>query len=118
MVMAASRRGRPAGSPDRRGRASRVGVPAFRHAAWHEVSEAFGARLREVREAHDVSVSELAAATGLATGTLHAWERGRNLMSWPALLAIAAALGEAPAALLPDVVHHRVLPGRLRKGCR
>jgi DNA-binding XRE family transcriptional regulator len=77
-----------------------------RSAAWLELCREFGVRLRQLRAERQIAASELAAAVGVANGTVLAWERGR--VPGPLwLLACAIALGCTLIDLLPERAHHR-----------
>lgn len=91
--------GRPRGSRDRLGRATRA-VP---------LSEPFvrfmglvGERIRSVREDLDVSVLELAAALRVSPKTVHGWEACRRRPSVANLHRISVALGVRVTDLLPE----------------
>jgi transcriptional regulator with XRE-family HTH domain len=60
----------------------------------------FGPRLKELRIAAGLSRNQLAEKTGgvVLVRTVEALEQGRNYPSWPAVLALAAALGVTPDA--------------------
>jgi XRE family transcriptional regulator, regulator of sulfur utilization len=68
---------------------------------------ATGARLRELREARGLSVSQLARLTGLGKGTLSELESGRRNPTLQTLFAVTTALGVPISAALPpgDVQH-------------
>jgi transcriptional regulator with XRE-family HTH domain len=65
------------------------------------LSRATGARLRELREARGLSVSQLARMTGLGKGTLSELERGRRNPTLQTLYAVTTALGVPLSAALP-----------------
>lgn len=100
-------RGRPRGSLELRGRATRATwTEVRRSAAWRALCLDFGDRLRTLRRERSVAASELAAAVGVSTGTVLGWERGR--MPGPLwLYAAATALGCTLADLLPERAHRR-----------
>ena len=60
-----------------------------------------GRRIRRARARAGVSQEALAARIGCGRPTVCRWERGRRLPALGALVRVAAALGVAPAALLP-----------------
>jgi transcriptional regulator with XRE-family HTH domain len=62
---------------------------------------ATGARLRELREARGLSVSQLARQTGLGKGTLSELESGRRNPTLQTLYAVTTALGVPLSAALP-----------------
>ena len=65
------------------------------------LSSATGARLRGLREARSLSVSELARMTGLGKGTLSELESGRRNPTLQTLYAVTTALGVPLSAALP-----------------
>jgi transcriptional regulator with XRE-family HTH domain len=65
------------------------------------LSSATGARLRELREARGLSVSELARMTRLGKGTLSELESGRRNPTLQTLYAVTTALGVPISAALP-----------------
>ena len=65
------------------------------------LSSATGARLRELREARSLSVSELARMTGLGKGTLSELESGRRNPTLQTLYTVTTALGVPLSAALP-----------------
>jgi transcriptional regulator with XRE-family HTH domain len=65
------------------------------------LSSATGARLRELREARNLSVSELARMTGLGKGTLSELESGRRNPTLQTLFSVTTALGVPISAALP-----------------
>jgi transcriptional regulator with XRE-family HTH domain len=71
------------------------------------LSSATGARLREIREARGLSVSELARVTGLGKGTLSELESGRRNPTLQTLYTVTTALGVPLSAALP--------PGEVRQ---
>ena len=60
----------------------------------------FGARLREVRRARQLSQEALAAAAGLDRTYISSCERGKRNIGLVNIFRIASALGVAPAVLL------------------
>lgn len=92
------RPGRPRGSIDRHGRAIR----AVTEREGRKFAAEVGESIRHAREEVDVSVDELAAATGYTTFTLWKWERGKHPPRISALYQIAVALGISVESLLPD----------------
>jgi DNA-binding XRE family transcriptional regulator len=104
--------GRPPGSHDRNGRARRIGSAARRPSSWRTLCEAFGRRLRVLREEKDIAASELAAAIGAATATIFSWERGDRMPSMTVLCMVAVALDCSLVDLMPEEAHHRVSPSR------
>lgn len=84
------RNGRPPGSPDRLGRATRA-VP--KSEPYVRYMQAVCDRIRELREEQDVSANEIAAALSIRPETVHAWEAGRRTPSIANLYRFAAALG-------------------------
>lgn len=85
-------------------------------AAWRPVGIALGERLRLLREERDLSIVEVAAATGWSSSTLFAWERGARLPSLPGLLGWSAAVGCSLVDVMPDLAHHRAAPVSPREG--
>jgi len=90
--------GRPRGAIDRYGIARKVqphivGV----------VVNAFAEQLKYVREHHDVSASELAAAVGIDVRTIHSYESGRVIPPLAKIVAISLALGVPIEHLVPEV---------------
>jgi transcriptional regulator with XRE-family HTH domain len=65
------------------------------------LSSATGARLRELRQARGLSVSELARMTGLGKGTLSELESGRRNPTLQTLYTLTTALGVPLSAALP-----------------
>jgi transcriptional regulator with XRE-family HTH domain len=65
------------------------------------LSVATGARLRELRQARGLSVSQLARQTGLGKGTLSELESGRRNPTLQTLYAVTTALGVPLSAALP-----------------
>jgi transcriptional regulator with XRE-family HTH domain len=65
------------------------------------LAAAVGRRIRRERRRAGVSQGALAARVGCARPTVGRWERGQRLPTLGSLVRIAAALGVAPAALLP-----------------
>lgn len=59
-------------------------------------STGFGDRLKAIRSAKDVSLSELGRRTGIAYQTIAKYERGENEPTWPTVLKLADALGVEP----------------------
>lgn len=104
--------GRPLGSVDRSGRAQRVGSAARRPVAWRSLCEAFGRRLRVLREEQDIAASELAAAIGASQSTILSWERGDRMPSMTVLCMAAAALSCSLVDLMPEEAHHHAFPTR------
>lgn len=110
MTTATRKLGRPLGSIDRRGRAQRVSSAARRPTAWRALCEAFGARLRQLREEQDIAASELAAAIGASRYAILSWERGDRMPSMTVLCMVATALGCSLVDLMPEEAHHRAWP--------
>ncbi len=52
----------------------------------------FGRRLRELREARDLSLKDLEDLTGIAHQTLFKYERGNSLPNWKSVEKLADAL--------------------------
>lgn len=106
--------GRPPGSRDRNGRARPVDHRAREMSAWRHFRLAFGARLRFLREepGRDIAVSELAAAIGCSSSSIHQWERGAEFPSIATLLMVAAALDCSLVDLMPEEAHYRCEPIR------
>jgi XRE family transcriptional regulator, regulator of sulfur utilization len=65
------------------------------------LSSITGARLRALREARDLSVSQLARMAGLGKGTLSELETGRRNPTIETLYAVTTALGVPISAALP-----------------
>lgn len=105
-----SRLGRPPGSADRSGRARRVSSAARRPSAWRSLCEAFGRRVRQIREEQDIAASELAAAIGSSPYTILSWERGDRMPSMAVLCMTATALDCSLVDLMPEEAHHRAFP--------
>lgn len=61
-----------------------------------------GARLRELRQARDMSLSELARRAGIGKGTLSELESGRRNPTLETLYALTTALGVPLSAALHD----------------
>lgn len=62
----------------------------------------FGERLRSLREAAGVSLSELGRRAGIAYQTIAKYERSENEPTWPTVLTLAKALGVKPNDFLED----------------
>jgi DNA-binding XRE family transcriptional regulator len=90
--------GRPRGSFDLRAPAKRVNRRTL-----GVVVAAFPEHLRHVRIGQNVAASELAAAIGVNTRTLHAYESGRTVPPLCRVVAIALALGLPFEHLVPEV---------------
>jgi transcriptional regulator with XRE-family HTH domain len=60
--------------------------------------EAFGIRLRQLREAAGLSQQALADAAGVLVGAISRWERGTREPSWGNVRALCKALGVSSAA--------------------
>lgn len=89
-------RGRPLGSKDRHGKAARFDIRSER-----AYLTAVGSRIRDRRVELDISVNELAHATGLNQGNLHRIERGERSLFISTLCRIAVALRLYPSELIP-----------------
>jgi transcriptional regulator with XRE-family HTH domain len=59
-----------------------------------------GRAIRELREEHDATPADLAAATGVALTQIRALEAGRVDPTYELLLALAEALGVRPSAFV------------------
>jgi ribosome-binding protein aMBF1 (putative translation factor) len=81
--------GRPRGSRDRLGRASRA---VHKSEPYVRYMRAVGERLRELREEQDVSASELASALSIRPETIRHWEDGSRTPNIANLYRLAAAL--------------------------
>jgi DNA-binding XRE family transcriptional regulator len=68
----------------------------------HRGQAAVGRRIRRLREAAGMTQESLAEAAGIGRVTLVRIERGEQSPRYGTLVRLAAALGEAPAALLTD----------------
>ena len=66
------------------------------------LARGIGAEVRRRRRERGLNQRQLAATVGRDRSTISRWEAGERLPPLPALVALAAALGCAPAALLPD----------------
>lgn len=62
----------------------------------------FGVRLKHLREAAGLSLSELGRRTGIAYQTIAKYERAENEPTWPTVLKLAEALGVTTDAFRPD----------------
>jgi transcriptional regulator with XRE-family HTH domain len=79
-------------------------------------TEAFGERLRELREAREWTQTELAEKAGLTRDGVAHLEQGRRKPSWETVLALAAALGvSCEAFTTPPAEREAPGPGRPRK---
>jgi transcriptional regulator with XRE-family HTH domain len=61
----------------------------------------FGNQLRKLREKANLTRGELAARAGTDRTTLHRYETGERQPAWPAVVALAKALGVTPNAFRP-----------------
>lgn len=104
--------GRPRGVKDLRGRANRVDYNTRSGPIWLTFAARIGERLRALRTERQIASSELAAAVGVSTPTIHRLERG-HVPGWPLMIALAIALDVPLVELLPAEAHHRV--GGLRR---
>lgn len=66
-----------------------------------KTSSGFGSRLRAVREAKQMTLSELAEATGMHASNLARMESGEREPTWLTVLRLAEAVGVTPDAFLP-----------------
>ncbi|AWM38732.1 helix-turn-helix domain-containing protein [Gemmata obscuriglobus] len=57
------------------------------------VQDQFAKRLRELREARNLSQTELASLANLTLRSIENWEQGRNEPKWSAIVQLATALG-------------------------
>lgn len=82
---------------------SRAGVdpPKRKRSATTPLAIAVGARIRDRRVALGLTGTALAAAIGVPSTALVAWEKGRVMPSVGSLLALAEAMRCSPAILLP-----------------
>jgi transcriptional regulator with XRE-family HTH domain len=62
-------------------------------------AEGFGAKIRELRLALDMSQADLAEAAGVRQSTIHRLETGQRLPSYSLLLRLADALRTDPGYL-------------------
>ena len=100
-------RGRPRGSLELRGRATRATwTEVRRSAAWRALCLDFGERLRTLRRERGIAASEFAAAVDVSTSAVMSWERGR-MPAVAVLMACSIALGCTLADLLPERAHRR-----------
>jgi len=60
----------------------------------------FAGRLKELREAAGLSQKALAERAGVSQQGIAHWEQGERDPSWPAVIALAAALGVSVEAFL------------------
>jgi len=67
------------------------------------VAKDFGARLRTLRDAAEISQERLAHDAGLSWSTVSQVERGDRSVRLPTLLRLAAALGVTPGELLDGI---------------
>lgn len=68
-----------------------------------ELNRAFATALRRLREAHDMTLEDLAHEAGVGRVAIAQMETGRRLPSLPSLFRLAAGLGVAPEALVAKV---------------
>lgn len=69
-------------------------------------------RLRTLKDAHGLSLADLAAATHYSRASWERWLNGKRLISRPALLGFAAATGVAQAPLLELLDQAALAPAR------
>lgn len=67
-----------------------------------ETNAAFGARLRALRTAAEMTQAALAEAVGLTANSLARLERGERHPSWDTVVRLAKALGVEPNDFLSD----------------
>lgn len=88
--------GRPRGSRDLRGRATRpVSLRTLERAS----REITGRAIRRARLEAGVAASELAAACGVTASAVHAWEAGSTSIRYARLWQVAVALGVSVESL-------------------
>lgn len=68
-----------------------------------EAASRIGARIGEVRRSAGLTQDELAAATGIDSSNLRAYEAGRAMPSVQTVVRIAVALAVRPGELIDDV---------------
>jgi transcriptional regulator with XRE-family HTH domain len=66
-----------------------------------EMATGFGPRLAALREGKGWTQSELAKRAGQSRQNVAKWESGLHEPSWPAVVALAKALGVKPNAFMP-----------------
>lgn len=104
--------GRPTGSADRRGAATRVD-PRFRKPTpWRPFCAEVGRRIEQLMRERDIAASELAAALHRQPSTVFQWLRGDHLPTLLTLAQIALALRCTVVDLLPESAHHVPRPSR------
>lgn len=101
--------GPPAGRPPRGDAppeelATGSGAPAE---SGRTLERALGARIRAIRRRHDLSVADLAGASGLSAGMISKIETGQISPSLASLQAVAGALGVPMAALFASIEERR-----------
>ena len=79
-----------------------------------------GRNIAELRQAVSLTQDQVAAATGIDSSNIRAYENGRAMPNIQSLLRIASALGAEPSDLLENVTlemfGHRSHDGRRRAG--
>jgi transcriptional regulator with XRE-family HTH domain len=77
----------------------------------------FSERLRELRDAADLSEAKLAEASGLTFASIHSYGLGRRTPSFPAVVKIARALGTTCEAFADceDVASDEELEAKAKK---
>jgi len=83
-----------------------VDVEIRETARWREIAKLVDLRIRREHEKHDIAATELAAAIGTWTRTVHRWEYGDEPPSLRSLFMIAAALGCDVVDLIPRPDEH------------
>jgi transcriptional regulator with XRE-family HTH domain len=69
-----------------------------------------GQRLQQLRQAKEMTQTELAEAAGVPVGTLRCWEQGRRVPLFDAAIRLARALGVSLDELAGEV------PAKEKKG--
>ncbi len=65
-------------------------------------SESFAVRLKAIRFAKNLTITDLAESAGLSRQTIHNYESGKREPTWAAVMAIAYALGVSTDELRTD----------------
>lgn len=65
--------------------------------------EIIGEHLRDIREAGNFSVAEIAKKLKVSPATIYSWEGGRTKITAAAFMAVCLALGEHPSDIMRRV---------------
>lgn len=88
--------------------AYRARVDARRGGGRDDLGQRVGHRVREIRHARGLSITDLSRRTGIAAPNLHRLESGRHVPSTATLVRVAASLGVSVARLVRHGPAHQV----------